>query len=340
MGKFAFITNLAQLSDINGKLRFSRFLPEIVLERIFRFFPPIMLSAVKDLKIDDIKGWLLAVPFTDKQLMGCPNHLVVRSIIKAGQMAERLGADFVGIGGIPQLGNASQVLAENIKIPVETGYSYAVFAALQVVKKAASVTGQSLKELEAVVIGADSEIGKIFALLLAKEVKGMTLAGSQINQLKSLANKIFFDTGLSAKITSDGNKAWDSCKIIIMAEHNLHYIPKNITQGTIVYRLVKGAAGYSLPYRKDLFVVEDPVVEVPGNFHFYPPYPGLPIGNVGPEMAEIMLLSIENQKINFSRPFDTVRVEEIGAFAQKSGFRTVGFIGNGEYHSFFEDSTL
>ncbi len=337
MGKFAFITNPWRLSDISEKLWLSKYLPGRVLEGVLTFSPPLKHSSIYDAKTGENIGCLLAIPFTGKQLKHYSSHRVIRRIIQAGKMAEKFGAGFLGIRSLPLFKNAGPVLAKNVAIPVITGNSYAVYAALQAIKKAAGITGQDLKEASAVVLGADSEAGKVCALLLAREVKKLTLSGRQMNRLKSLANKIFFDTGLPAKITYDHDRAWNLGNIIVLADQKFHFIPEDVTHGLIVCSLVKGGSCNLPPHRKDILVIEEPVIKVPVDFNFNHSYPGLPLGAVCPEMAETMLFSLEDGNLN-DRPFDAARVEKIGALAQKKGFETVGFIGsNGSFRPFLKE---
>ena len=104
MDSFAFI-----IHPIDPKRDVSRKYP--LLGRIFSeglinfgstYFPPVLLSHVNGIKSKLtgklIKGWLIACPLTAVRMLELNQRIAYRKIIQTGRLAERLGANLLGLG--------------------------------------------------------------------------------------------------------------------------------------------------------------------------------------------------------------------------------------------------
>ena len=66
------------------------------------FFPPVYISEIEGITSEatgkEIKGWFIACPYTPRRMMELPERTVYRKIIQTGRLAEKLGAQILGLG--------------------------------------------------------------------------------------------------------------------------------------------------------------------------------------------------------------------------------------------------
>ena len=101
---FAFIIHPIQIKkDVQRKFPLlGKILTEGQINYFSRFFPPVYLSEVKGIVSQEtgreLRGWLIACPFTPPTMMSLPVETVYRKIVACGGMAEELGARILGLG--------------------------------------------------------------------------------------------------------------------------------------------------------------------------------------------------------------------------------------------------
>src|SRR5215813_13415319 len=128
------------------------------------FFPPVYLSEINGIRSissgREIKGWLIACPFTPPTMMSLPVETVYKKIVACGHMAEELGARILGLGAYTSVvGDAGKTIADRLDIPVTNGDSYTVTMAVEAIREAARVMGLSMRESTVAVVGATGSIG-------------------------------------------------------------------------------------------------------------------------------------------------------------------------------------
>ncbi|MBL8107859.1 MAG: hypothetical protein JNJ72_19990, partial [Anaerolineales bacterium] len=66
------------------------------------FFPPVYVSEITGITSQatgkEIKGWFIACPYTPRRMMELPENMVYNKIIQTGRLAEKLGAQMLGLG--------------------------------------------------------------------------------------------------------------------------------------------------------------------------------------------------------------------------------------------------
>jgi len=319
--------------DVARKFRFARYIPDGVIERVFAMIPPIKVSTITGVRsaYGEAEGWFIACPVTARLMMSLPTAYVLNKIIQGGRLAEKLGAKILGLGAFTKVvGDAGITVARNLKIPVTTGNSYTVATAVEAAREAARAMGHDLKKAMVVILGATGSIGRVCALLLAREVRSMTLVARNERKLEELASKILFDTGLAVKITSDSKKALRSGDVIITVTSALDTIvePEDLRPGAVVCDVSRprDVSQRVAEKRDDVLVIEGGVVEVPGDVEFNLNF-GFPPGTAYACMAETMVLALENRYESFTlgRDLSVEKVEEIAALAKKHGFKLSGF---------------
>src|SRR5512138_242215 len=90
---FAFIIHPIQIKkDAARKVPIAKFLTEGQINFLSRFFPPLYISEVTGIQSQfngrELRGWLLACPFTPPTMLSLPVETVYRKIVACGHMAE------------------------------------------------------------------------------------------------------------------------------------------------------------------------------------------------------------------------------------------------------------
>ncbi|MDN5331874.1 MAG: fatty aldehyde-rating acyl-ACP reductase [Tepidanaerobacteraceae bacterium] len=333
MDNFAFIIHPIDTYDATRKFKFMRSWPEKVIEGIIKHLPPVKVSHITGVKspYNEVEGWFVGCPLTTQQMMTLPEDFVIKKIIKAGKLAEKLGAKIVGLGAFTSVvGDAGITISKNLNIPVTTGNSYTVATAVEGAVKAAELMGKNIKDAEVVVIGATGSIGKVCAEILAKDARYLTLVGRNTERLEGIAEKILRETGLSVRITSNVKNALKKADVVITVTSSVDTVidAEDLKPGAVVCDVARprDVSKEVAEKRDDVLIIEGGVVEVPGdvNFNF----------NFGFEpktcyacMAETMILALERRYECFTlgRDLTVEQVEEISRLAKKHGFKLAGF---------------
>src|SRR4029453_9549546 len=111
-----------------------RILTEKQINFFSTFFPPVYLSEIEGIVSAgtgrQIKGWFIACPYTPRRMMELPERTVYKKIIQTGRLAEKLGAQILGLGAFTSVvGDAGVTIANALEVPVTTGDSYTVTVA-------------------------------------------------------------------------------------------------------------------------------------------------------------------------------------------------------------------
>ncbi|MCL6634830.1 MAG: saccharopine dehydrogenase NADP-binding domain-containing protein [Peptococcaceae bacterium] len=333
MQNFAFMIHPMHAGDVARKFKFARFMPDRVLERAFAMLPPMKVSHITGVRspYGEAEGWFIACPLTARLMNGLPQAYVLSKIIQGGRVAEKLGAKILGLGAFTKVvGDAGVTVARNLSIPVTTGNSYTVATAIEATREAARLMGHDLGKASVVILGATGSIGRVCALILAREVRSMTLVARNESKLEELAAKILYDTGLAVKVTSDSKKALRSGDVVITVTSAVDTVvePEDLKAGAVVCDVARprDVSRRVAEVRDDVLVIEGGVVEVPGDVEFNLNF-GFPPGTAYACMAEAMVLALENRYESFTlgRELTIRQVEEIAALAGKHGFKLGGF---------------
>lgn len=333
MPSFAFMIHPMHARDVAKKFKVAKFLPDNVLERAFALLPSMKVSEITGISspYGEINGMFIVCPITPRLMMSLPQEYVLNKIIQGGRLAEKQGARILGLGAFTKvIGDAGLTVAKNLKIPVTTGNSYTVATAVESTREAARAMGHDLEKASVVILGATGSIGRVCAMILAREVRSMTLVARDGRKLEELAAKLLYDTGLAVKITSDSKQALHSGDIIITVTSAVDTViePEDLRPGAVVCDVARprDVSRRVAEVRDDVLVIEGGVVEVPGDVNFNLDF-GFPPKTAYACMAETMILALEERFENYTlgRELQLEKVEEITALAQKHGFKLAGF---------------
>ncbi|MDW7685334.1 MAG: shikimate dehydrogenase [Bacillota bacterium] len=333
MGDFAFIIHPIELDDVFRKLKFMRRWPVPLVETVVRGLPPFKVSDISGIRSQhaETSGHFVSCPLTSKQMVTLPEDKVINKIIRAGKVAEKLGAKIVGLGAMTSVvGDAGITVAKNLNIAVTTGNSYTVATAIQGTKKAAELMGIDLSRAEILVVGATGSIGNVCARVLARDARFLTLMARDKKKLDTLASRILRENGLAVKVTSDIKRSLQRADIVIAVTGSADAVidVMDLKPGAVVCDVARprDVSKRCAELRNDVLVIEGGVVDVPGmadfGFNF-----GFPPRTSYACMAETMILSLEKRFESFTlgRDLSVAQVDEITRLADKHGFTISGF---------------
>jgi len=322
-----------ETSDIARKFPFAEKLPPSLVERLARWLPPLKTSEIKGISsiYAETEGWFVACPLTTRQMLELPEEYVLQKIIQTGKLAERLGAEIVGLGAMTSVvGDAGITVAKNLNIAVTTGNSYTVATAIQGAKKAAELMNHDLASSTVAIIGATGSIGAICAQIMARDCPNLILVARNQERLQHIASLINDKYGVLPRISANIKEVLPQADIVVTVTSAVDTViePEDLKPGAVVCDVARprDVSKKVAEARDDVLIIEGGVVEVPGdpdfNFNFgYEPKTALAC------MAETITLALEGRIENFTlgRELTLEQVEEIEKMAEKHGFKLAGF---------------
>lgn len=337
MDTFAFIIHpIDPKRDVSRRFPLlGKYLTESQIDFFSTFFPPVFLSQIEGIQSTatgkQIKGWFIACPYTPRRMLQLPVNTVYRKLVQTGEMAQRLGANILGLGAYTSVvGDGGLTVAESLSIPVTTGDSYTIAVAVQALEKAAEMMDIPIYNASAAVVGATGTIGRLCSELLATKVKTLYLIGKRQTALEEVCRVLLAD-GATAHLHPTTDIAdIKQAQLILTVTSDLHTIiqPEHLQPGSVVCDVARprDVSQQVAAARKDVLVIDGGMVDVPGpvrfNFDF-----GLPPGKAYACMAETITLALEGRFEDYTlgKYITRTQVEEIDAMAKKHGFRLSGF---------------
>ena len=336
MDTFAFIIHpIDPKRDVSRKFPLlGRLLNEKQIDFFSTFFPPVYISEIEGITSEatgkEIKGWFIACPYTPRRMMELPERTVYRKIIQTGRLAEKLGAQILGLGAFTSVvGDAGITIANALDVPVTTGDSYTVTVAVNAIREAACVMDIPLTTATAAVVGATGAIGQVCAELLADDVERLYLIGRKQERLEELRDRLKVRARAELVISTKMD-VLANAQLILTVTSAIHDVirPEYLQTGSVVCDVARprDVSAMVAAARDDILVIDGGMVDVPGPVDFHFNF-GFPPGKAYACMAETIALALEGRFEDYTlgKHLTRERVEEIDAMAKKHGFRLSGF---------------
>jgi predicted amino acid dehydrogenase len=333
---FAFIIHpIDPKRDVSRKFPFlGRLLSEGQIDFFSTFFPPVFISEIEGITSQatgkQVKGWFLACPYTPKRMMELPEQTIYHKIIQTGRLAEKLGAQILGLGAFTSVvGDAGVTIAKALEVPVTTGDSYTVTVALDAIREAACVMDIPLTSASAAVVGATGAIGQVCAEFLAEDVDRLYLIGHRQTALEELRERLE-PRARAELIVSTTMDVLANAQLILTLTSAIHDVirPEHLQPGSVVCDVARprDVSAMVAAARDDILVIDGGMVDVPGPVDFHFNF-GFPPGKAYACMAETMALALEGRFEDYTlgKHLTRQRIEEIDGMAKKHGFRLSGF---------------
>lgn len=331
MNNFACVIHpLRPKQDVARKYPFlAKVLPTALIHLFSRYWPPVYLSQITGVRSEstgeEIEGWLLACPFTARQMLERPPEVAYKKIVQTGELAQKLGARILGLLAFTSvIGDGGMTIARNLSIPVTTGRSLTVATAIEGLEQAATCKDIRLGSATAAVVGATGSIGSACAELLAPMVAELILVGRQNSRLAELDAQVR-RKGVSRVRISTNVEAIRDADVVLSTTNSTRPIiqPGHLKHGAVIcdVAIPSDVSPRVAVEREDVLVFEGGVVNIPGEVNFHFDF-GLPSGKAYACMAETMVLALEGRYENYSigKQMRVERVHEIARLARKHGF--------------------
>lgn len=336
MDSFAFIIHpIDPKRDVSRKFPvLGKVLTERQIDFFSTFFPPVYLSEIEGIQSEStgkgIKGWFIACPYTPRRMLELPVQAVYRKIIQTGRLAEKLGAQILGLGAYTSVvGDAGITIAKALDVPVTTGDAFTVSVAVQAVVAAAETMEIPLQNATAAVVGATGAIGRVCAQLLARQVGRLILVARDESKLAELAGRL--SPSASAEVLASTHMdVLSRAQLILTVTSALHDVihPEHLCPGSVVCDVARprDVSAMVTAARDDILVIDGGMVDVPGSVDFHFNF-GFPPAKAFACMAETMILALEGRFEDYTlgKDISLERVNEITSMAKKHGFRLSGF---------------
>ena len=265
------------------------------------------------------EGRVYEIPCTAREILQDP-ALAIQHTLTAVRMAADWGAGIVGLGSLTSVvGGHGKYIAENSPIPVTTGNSLTVYAAIRNLHQACSELDIDIRRETVTVVGIPGSIATAVARLLAPEVGRLVLvARRQSPRAVRIAKE------LQGDLVLDIPSALSQAQLILSATSSGNCIKQEMLQsGSIVIDVgVPTDVTRAVRHRDNVLIVAGGVVDVPKPFLSKSMLLGFHFGLVPGCLAETINLALEDRAECFSlgRDLGIERVNEIGAIAQANGF--------------------
>ena len=336
MDSFAFIIHpIDPKRDVSRKFPFlGKALSERQIDFFSTFFPPVYISEIEGITSQatgkTIKGWFIACPYTPRRMMQLPERTVYNKIIQTGRMAEKLGANILGLGAFTSVvGDAGVTIANALDVPVTTGDSFTIAMAVQAIRDAAKVMDIKMADATVAVVGATGAIGRVCSALLAGEAARTLLVARDEKKLEALRDRLQIKARSELVISTKMDVLKDAQLILTVTSSIQDVIrPEHLQPGSVVCDVARprDVSAMVAAVRDDILVIDGGMVDVPGPVDFHFNF-GFPDGKAYACMAETIALALEGRFEDYTigREITLERVQEITAISEKHGFRMSGF---------------
>ena len=263
-------------------------------------------------------------------MLELPERIAYNKIVQTGRLAERLGADILGLGAFTSVvGDGGLTVASRLDIPVTTGDAYTISIAVRAIQKAAKVMDIEIANATAAIVGATGAIGQVCATLMANKVSELYLIGRDHNKLEDLKAKMAQRSGAKLRTSTDLSILKNAQLIISVSSAAGSLIkPEHLRPGSVICDVARprDVSAKVAAAREDVLVIDGGMVDLPGDVNFNFDF-GFPPGKAYACMAETIALTLEGRLEDYTlgKNIQQNRVDEITSICDKHGFRLSGF---------------
>lgn len=344
--KFAFVIHPLRTSLIanDPRFRWTRFLPPRLVELVAAQIPPLYLSKIRGIRSqatgEEAEGILLTLGTTPREMMRREPSFTYKRLIRAARMAERMGAQLMGLGAFTSVvGDAGVTVAQKADIGITSGNSLTVAATLEAAKQAVILMkGGRPDKVRAVVIGATGSIGAVCARLLAQAVRDVVLIAPRAERLLALKQQIEHETPGARVIAATHPDAYiGDADLIITTTSALTGKVINVDKlkpGAVVCDVARppDVKEEDAARRPDVLIVESGEIVLPGQPDFGFDI-DMPPGTAYACLSETALLAMDGKFEDYTlgRSIEMDRVKEMYRLWHKHGLKLAGLRSFGVY---------
>lgn len=350
--RFAFVVHPLSQDYIRKGFPIPKGTPKIVMnqvEKIAAHMPPMVFTRMDNIISPtgaEAEGWLITVGGTPKEMLTRPPEFTYRRLLAAAKMAEKMGAQIMGLGAFTKVvGDAGVTVARRSEIPITTGNSYSASGALWAAADAMRRMGlvkigkEGKVAAKTMVIGATGSIGSVSARLMAMAFDEVYLAGRNLKKLEELKASILKETP-DAKVTATV-EYYDHLADMDMIVTSTSGAGKEILDimkvkpGCVITDVARplDLPPEDVAKRPDVLVIESGEIELPSKANYKSI--GLPDNVIYACLAETIVLALEGRFEVFTIGRDTEwpKVKEIYRLGLKHGMKLAAISGVNGVHT-------
>ncbi len=337
MARFCFVVHPLSFDDVVRYEPGAAGKGRPLVRKILEWMPPYAVAHVTGVRALDgraTEGWFVCAPLLPEQMTALPREAVYERIVGAIRIGEELGAEVAGLGAFTGvIGDAGVTVAARVGIPVTTGNSLTIAAAVRSALHGARAMATDLAHATAVVVGATGSIGSACVALLAPHVARVIGVGRNATRLATLRETLAPGFPCALEVTTDLAHAVAQADLVVTATSS--------TQELITSSMLRPGAvvcEVSLPHdvsraiareRPDVLVIEGGNMRVPGAMRWERMRErgtdfdlALPSGTALACMSETMVLALEDrlEPYTLGRGVDLAKVRAIDEAATRLGF--------------------
>ena len=277
-------------------------------------------------------GIVVSIPLLPEQILSDRTR-ALKMIHDACEFCASAGAEVVGLGGATGIiGSRGQVMGTLSPIPVTTGNSYAVFAAVTALDTLLARLGRSLAERRVVVVGFAGSIGLAITKMLAKRGADLVLVGRRPASLPSTLAAWFAQCGARVELADSVENGVKRGDVVVSVTSDGAVIDEAwLLPGTLVLDLALPRDVHRAGHRSDVLLVDGGLVTMPAEASSSWLADLCTDGTIFGCLAETMILALERRAEPFSvgRELELEKIEEIGRLGAKHGFGVDAFLSRG-----------
>ena len=334
--RFSFVIHPLTIKEIHDHplYRWTRYLPDALVESCAAFMPPIFISKVKGIVSpatgQQVEGYLYALSATPQQMLKHRPEFTYNRVIGAARMAAKKGAGIIGLGAFTSVvGDAGYTIAERSPIGVTSGNSLTAAAAIEAARMGLIKMGaDDLSQRCVMVVGATGSIGSAVARVITQETNSLVLISRTMNKLEALKQKMLEQyPSANIRYGTNASEFLPECDVIISATSAFGQRVIDISQckpGAVICDVARpqDLNEQEASLRPDVLVIDSGEVKLPGNVDIGYNI-GLEPGVVFACMAETILLSLEGRFDHYTlgRDLEVEKVQEMLQLFKKHGFQ-------------------
>lgn len=347
---FAFLVHPITLNYVYfflGKLSpFFKIIPAYTLKRFLKYAPIIKYVRVNKIMSslgNCINGIILVCPLLPEQFVTLEKSLVLKKIIRGGEIAQSMGAKIIGLGGFTSIvSNQGEDVVKELDIAVTTGNTYTASLVTEGIHKAVELLQRDLSKSTMAIIGATGDIGSVCARIFVEEVNNLFLVARDQNRLQEFALSLGKHHGSKVKtFTAPEDAAYSSDIILTSTSATTTVLDyRRIKKGTIVcdVSVPPNIAREASKCRNDILVFEGGYAVMPyfENIKTHKFKKHFQHGAIFGCLAETILLALENRFENFSMGRGKIgidRVKLIAGIGLKHGFKLAPFFSGDKVYT-------
>jgi len=298
MNTFAFLTNPNTIS------KFSLFWP------VKRAFNVSRIKKIRSTNGKETEGFLIFLPLSPQQILDLSNGLLSEKIISASEIAGRLGAGILGLGG--QISLSANNNYKKIKLPMTSGNSLTAWSIFEAVYRTSRIKRVDFKNSCLTVIGASEPLGVLCAKKFSYCLPKIIINSKKREELYAIKENISNLNPIEVIIEEDVNKAIKDADIVINTGNSpdITFDTQNLKSGAI-YGDIFSLRNSKPDFNAETTVINAGLIKLPFRGEI-----------ISAAMAETMLLALEGKFVNYSSGGDSNldNLEEIADIAAKHGF--------------------